>query len=351
MTLRPVLAPGLATLAVAYEGIVRVRNMLYDRGLLPSHKLLRPVISIGNLTVGGTGKTPLVIHIARLLVEWGYAPVLLSRGYGRQSSRAPLSVAPWENPPPGAKAIGDEPALMRRRIPSLWLGISKDRLQAARQLDSLAPQAVFLLDDGFQHRRLGRDLDIVLIDISQPLRSNRILPWGTLREPVSSLTRSQLIVCNGLPGQEGCSAVEAEVARIHPSATVFHCSQEIDRVVFFDDWQGEGARDVTASIRGALLVAAIANPSRFQRDALARGIPVLGCEWFRDHHWFSSADWRACAEAARKAGADILLITEKDAARISRPPEFPLAVAVQRTTIFEAERFEQRIEHVCRHAR
>jgi len=351
MTARPLLASALALPALAYECIVRLRNEFYDQGLLQVHALPRPVISVGNITVGGTGKTPMVILLARLLAQWGFDPVLLSRGYNRRIARASLVVAPRQTPPPSAEAIGDEPALIRLRNPSIWLGISKDRTRAARQVIPLAAKAVFLLDDGFQHRRLGRDLDIVLVDASQPFRSNRPVPWGTLREPLSSLKRAHLVVCNGMPGAEDASTVEAEISRIHPGAAVFHCSQEIDRVVSFDDWPGAEAQDVTPGIRGALLVAAIANPGRFHRDAVARGIPVCGRRWYRDHHWFSSADWRRCAEAARRAGADVLLITEKDAARMAVPPEFPVAIAVQRTTILEAGAFEQRIRGVCEQAR
>jgi tetraacyldisaccharide 4'-kinase len=171
---------GLAPLSFiagpVYEAVVRVRNNLYESSILRHRRLQSPVISIGNITTGGAGKTPLVIFTAKKIKESGFIPAILSRGYGRPDPGIERIISPGDSIKFPARQMGDEPALIRRHVPEAWFGISKNRYTAGGRIAQQAGNPVFILDDGFQHRKLQRDLDIVVIDSSQPLKQIRIYP-------------------------------------------------------------------------------------------------------------------------------------------------------------------------------
>jgi tetraacyldisaccharide 4'-kinase len=241
--------------------------------------------------------------------------------------------------------IGDEPALVRRHVPEIWLGISSDRHAVGLRILQRAARAVFLLDDGFQHRRLHRDLDVVLIDRSQPLEHNRLLPGGTLREPLTGLRRADLLVINGSRQDAGDDPIHALLKRIHPDGTVFHCTQPIERLVFFDDWLEKGPGcSPCVDVPPVFLVAAIGNPERFRSDVSARGIAIRGARLYRDHFSPSLRDWSSCVAEARACGAGALLATEKDAIKLSGMLDFPLLVAVQSTRLEEQVELERIIQ-------
>src|SRR5262245_6288298 len=145
----------LALPALLFEAAVRARNSLYTSGLRRPARLPRPVVSVGNLTIGGSGKTPFVIHVAGRVAAMGAVPAVLSRGYGRERPRS-MHVVPPGGEMPGARIIGDEPALIRRRVPAAWLGIASNRHTAGRTIAARVRNPLFILDDGFQHRRLHR---------------------------------------------------------------------------------------------------------------------------------------------------------------------------------------------------
>jgi tetraacyldisaccharide 4'-kinase len=326
--------PGLV-----FEFAVRLRNLSFDRSLRRQQRLAHPVISVGNLTMGGSGKTPLVIHIARMIARLHRVPVLLSRGYGRLS-RQPQVVTPGAAVAAPVDSLGDEPALIRRREPQLWVGISSNRYAIGKQIEGRTAGPVFLLDDGFQHRRLHRDLDILVIDRTQPLSLNRVFPRGSLREPVSGLGRAGLVMINGgFPDPP--DPLGAEIRRIKPDASLFHCSQRIGSLMEYARWnqhEGGGVPDVSAS--SAFLVAAIGNPGRFANDVREYGIEVRGARFFRDHYRLNAVDWRECAEAARRTGAAALLTTEKDAIKLCSDLDYPLLVAIQSMQVHEESAFE-----------
>jgi tetraacyldisaccharide 4'-kinase len=337
----------LAVPGLIYESLVRARNSLYSRRLLPRRRLSRPVCSVGNLTLGGTGKTPLVIHTAELLLKLGAVPALLSRGYGRNSAD-PLVVGPREEIAEAALALGDEPALIRRHVPDVWIGISADRYAAGLEILRRNSAPAFILDDGFQHLRLYRDLDLVLLDRTQPLEKNRVLPVGTLREPATGLSRAHAIVIQGAYRENHPDAFLNIVRKLNPRAQVFHCVQDIDSLAPFSSWK-DSTRDGTAApdIGPAYLVAAVGNPERFRRDIVMLGIQVRGARFYRDHHRLTERDWRECEQQARKAGAEVFITTEKDAIKIGRPPQFPLLVSVQRTRVIEADLFARMLRDLA----
>jgi tetraacyldisaccharide 4'-kinase len=338
--IHPALAPILFVPGLLYEAMVRARNGLYDAGMVPQHRLPGPVISVGNITLGGTGKTPLVLCIAPMLASGGFQPVILTRGYQRSRPNKSFILPPGEPVPAPARTLGDEPALLRRHLPAAWMGISKNRFWAGSRISQKLKQPVFILDDGFQHRQLGRDLDIVVFDLSQPLGSNRVFPRGTLREPPSGLRRCHIAVLNGaLDGGAG-NPVTEEVVRHSPKAALFSCSQRIGSMLPFDAWSEASSGVPPRPPRSAYLVAGLGNPKRFEQDVRRLGIHVVATRFFPDHYWLTPEDWRACAHDARHRNAEAILTTEKDAVKISNPPDFPLRVAIQATVISDAAAFE-----------
>ena len=337
----PALAPILFIPGLFYEALVRARNALYTAGIFPHRSLPGPVISVGNITMGGTGKTPLVLYIAHMLSTRGFSPVILTRGYKRVRASEALIIPPDEIIPSPARTLGDEPAVMRRHVPSAWMGISKDRFLAGSRISQKLRQPVFVLDDGFQHRKLDRDLDIVIVDASQPLRSNRVFPRGSLREPLSGLGRCHIAVLNGAGEPDAENPVAEDVVRYASKATMYSCIQTIESLLPFDAWIGADSGTRVGHPRSAYLVAGLGNPGRFERDVRRLGIDVAGTKFFADHHWLAAEDWQACARDARGSGAEAIITTEKDAIKISQPPEFPLSVAIQSTVISGAAEFEK----------
>jgi len=341
------LAPAVYIPGLAYEGIIRMRNRLYSSARLRQKRLQHSVISVGNITMGGTGKTPLVIHIAKILLDLGWNPAILTRGHGRTNPGATHVLQPGQSLPSPALILGDEPALIRRHVPSAWMGVCKSRFHAGSLMSQRDPRMVFVLDDGFQHRSLHRDLDIVVVDCSRPLSADRVFPRGTLREPLSGLGRSQCIILNGSPDSSAAVLLEKEVRNRNAHAQIFHCRQSIHALIPFEAWRsaqqasdGMDFRMESTASPPAYLVGALGNPERFRRDVRQRGVALTGWSFFADHHRLNREDWERCIRQARSSGAERIIITEKDAVKIGDTPGYPLQVAVQSTSVTEADLFE-----------
>jgi tetraacyldisaccharide 4'-kinase len=187
----------LYILSFPYRLAVGVRNFLYDNGLLRSNKLSCPVISIGNLTAGGTGKTPLTILLGRMLKEKGFRPAILSRGYGRQGVKSIGVVSNGSSILMDHREAGDEPFLMSQLLPQVPVIVGASRFLAGKKAIEELGADILILDDGFQHRGLYRDIDIVLLGSSRPLGNGRLLPGGSLRESPQALRRADIIVMTG----------------------------------------------------------------------------------------------------------------------------------------------------------
>ncbi len=338
------LAPVIYIPSLVYETILRARNGLYTASLLPRKQLSAPVISVGNITMGGTGKTPLVVYIAQRLLRLGYNPAILTRGYGRIEPGKIHILSPGDKASLPTRILGDEPALIRRYAPEAFLGVASNRYMAGALIAQQLERPVYVLDDGFQHRRLRRDLDIVVLDGSRSLRTDRVFPRGTLREPLSGLRRCDMVVINDTRDGAATGLILEEIRHCHPSAVLFHCRQSIRALVPFSAWtEGElSKRPVPSS---AFLVAAVGNPERFEQDIRTLGIEVRGTRFFRDHAWLTPNDWADCIGQARRKGADAIILTEKDAIKLTAPLDFPMLVAVQSTDITDAAGFEQALKH------
>jgi len=281
----------------AYRAATALRNTLFDRGVLTSRRLEQPVVSVGNLSVGGSGKTPFVIALGELLKERGVRFDVLSRGY-RRKTRGVLVVEPDGN----AADFGDEPLLIARRL-GVPVIVGESRYAAGRLAEQRFQPQLHLLDDGFQHRSLARDFDIVLVNERD--FDDRLLPSGRLREPPSSLRRADAIVLpSGL-------AVEHPAVQQKP---VWRMDREL----------------ILPNLPSAPVVfCGIARPEQFFAQVRAAGITPAAEISFRDHHVYDQNDTQALIRARRDLGGGGFLTTEKDAINLASKQNDlePLAVA------------------------
>jgi len=269
-------------LSALYGAIVKARNGLYDRGALKIRKLQGAVVSIGNLTVGGSGKTPFLITLGELLKERGVAFDVLSRGYGRITKR--VAVVDPEGSP---RDFGDEPVLIARklRVPVI---VGEDRYAAGQFAEQKFGAQLHLLDDGFQHRRLARDFDIVLITPTDA--EDSLLPTGRLREPLSSLARADAVVLTNEASPQGLPIERQLVWRVKRDVVV---PEELKGPCF--------------------AFCGIARPQNFFGQLRAAGVTLAGTRSFRDHHAYSDGDVRELLALRTQHGTAALVTTEKDA--------------------------------------
>lgn len=293
MSASPALRMLLWPASVIFQGGARLRAWCFRRGILRQRRLDGVVISVGNLTVGGTGKTPMVMWIVERLLADGEHVGILTRGYrGRQDEQG--------------RRLSDEAAVVRARLgPKAQLGIGANRYEKGLML---ARHGVgwFVLDDGFQHLQLARDVDIVLVDATDPFGGGHLLPAGKLREPRSALTRADIVV---ITRSEHAPAVEAVVRR-HTQALIFYAQTEFEGIFAVQDTTALGFSDG----RGKKFFAfcGIGNPAAFFADLLRWGMEVVGRAAYRDHHQYSSRDAEELMRRAQSAGAEALICTEKD---------------------------------------
>ncbi len=329
---------GLACLEPIYRLAVQWRNRRYDRNPERSLRVERPVISVGNLTTGGTGKTPFVLWLAQRLQASGRHPVVLSRGYKGLAGGA-----------------NDEALELHSRAPGLVHLQGADRVALATQAISQHAAEVLILDDGFQHRRLHRDLDIVLIDATLPFGYGHLLPRGLLREPLSALRRADVVVLNrsDLVPPEELARIQHSVAGWAPDAPRCLARQSAECLRGI-----EGVQQPLAALRSGkwYAFAAIGNPSNFQATLQRLGCELAGFLAFPDHHAFTAEDLIAIRRAAAATGADQLVCTGKDLVKIdaSAGEGFPLwALQTSLEIAVGGESLQQKIAaalnsvHVC----
>jgi tetraacyldisaccharide 4'-kinase len=319
----------LAPLAPLYSGAVRLRNRLYDAGLLRVRRLDTPVVALGNLTVGGTGKTPVTGFLAEALRARGFDVAVLSRGYGR-ASREPRLVSDGRDLLAGAAGAGDEPLLLARDHPGVAVAVAGDRVAAARLLPPPRQPRIVLLDDAYQHRALHRDANLLLVDAESPFGNGRIVPLGPLREPLVGVRRADMILLTRGDGSIPPS-LRRVLERHHPTAPVFHIALR-PRLLRGPD--GELAPLAALAARPVFAFSGIARPERFEGDLRSTGARLAGTRRYADHHPFSDADLEAIAAGARSAGAECLVTTEKDRVRLpaleaSFPPLWSLVLGVE----------------------
>jgi tetraacyldisaccharide 4'-kinase len=270
-----------------------------------------PVISVGNLTMGGTGKTPCVLHLAGLLRAAGHTPAILTRGYGRHALAGDLAVAPGAQV--STEESGDEPQVFIRSGLAA-VGIGADRARTAALLLERFPADVFLLDDGFQHVRLKRDLDIVLIDALDPFGGGAVFPLGRLREPAANLARAGAIVITRSQFSDLAPAIESAVRRVNPCVPIFRAGIEPEAWVEAVTGASHPLDRPPFATAGGFC--GLGNPQSFRRTLERAGVRPAAWFEFDDHHRYRPRELRSMAHQAAAAGAGALVTTEKDAVNL-----------------------------------
>jgi tetraacyldisaccharide 4'-kinase len=321
-------------LSLFYAGAATWRRRWY--GGVPSRqrRLASPVVSIGNLSVGGSGKTPVAAYIARLLLDQGERPAILSRGYGRAKASGGVTVVSDGSVVAASfDMAGDEPLMLAQTLTGIPVLVGADRYASGRFAEERFGTTVHVLDDGFQHLALARDVDLLIV--SEEDLADRPLPWGRLREPLGA-----------------AAAADAVLATASYPAAVERVARAIDVPMAFGLTRAIGAPRRLVNPRESVVVppesrvfalAGIARPERFFSDIESAGWRLVGSRAFRDHHRFSPADIGRIAREARASAAAIVLTTEKDAVRLASCDlgDLPIAAVPMCIAIEPADAFRE----------
>lgn len=306
-----------------------LRNRLYDSGKLRSYSLGARTISVGNLTTGGTGKTPLVALIAVTLADNGEKVCILTRGYGRTDPKARVLVSDGNKVLVDAPTGGDEPVELAGRLIGKALVVADaDRVAAAEWAKEKFGITAFVLDDGFQHRRAKRDVDIVCIDATNPCGNGQILPAGNLRESFSELRRADAIVITRAD-LAGCTdELTDRLRKRNPNAPIFLASTKITGLITLDDLIAGDRKETETAVDRPFAFCGLGNPENFRLQLESEGIELAGFCSFGDHHKYTQADIEILIIEAKMAGAASLLTTVKDAVKLTGlRSELPIVVA------------------------
>lgn len=315
MTLASGLA--LAPLSALYGAVTRARLMLYQTGALHVHQINAPVISVGNITTGGTGKTPLVEWIARTVARMGRRACVLTRGYGRANSNERVVVSDGERILADAREGGDEPVLLAEMLQGVAAVVSDaDRVGAARWAESALGSQVFILDDGFQHLRIARDLNILAIDGTNPWGGGHLLPRGRLREPLRGLARADLLVITRADQVQNMSSLKEQVDRLSSGRPLILAHARPVRMRSLFDRVDEYPPVRTSSTTPAAAFCAIGNPQSFFAHLRGLGHTLSYTRAFADHHVYTQRDVDALEHEAEARGAQLLITTMKDAVKL-----------------------------------
>ncbi len=295
----------LSPLSYSYYAVIRLRELLYRRGVLETTTLPVPVISVGNITVGGTGKTPFLELLAKILLDRGKKVAILSRGY------AGLKV--------GENQVNDEYLELSERLPNAPILLGKDRVSNAKKaLEDSGPDCL-LLDDGFQHWRLARDLDIVMIDGLEPFGNGRLVPAGTLREPLASLNRANLVILShtDLCRPAEIQAIKKRLAEL-AEKTNRHIPvlEAVHHPLHLEDMTARHIEISWLKDKKVYAFCGLGNPKSFEKTLRLMGVDMVRFKDFPDHHHYSKNELLSMDNEASGLGADAVITTQKDFVKI-----------------------------------
>jgi tetraacyldisaccharide 4'-kinase len=289
----------LQVASTAYSVGVKARNDRFDRGQGVT-EVSAPVISVGNITVGGTGKTPMVIDLVQKLQRRKRTPAIIARGYKAQDGRA-----------------GDEELLIRRRAPGACYIANPNRTEGATEAIREGANVV-VLDDGFQHRALARDLDIVLIDATCPFGFDHVLPRGLLREPVQGLRRANVLIvtrCDAV-AEEVVADIHARLAEQAPGCSILSCSHKPVSIARVDGTDLSNDPGEFLAGKNVLAFSGLAQPQAFEQTVSSLGATVVAARRWPDHHSYSAGEVRSMLENANDI--DLCVTSEKDAVKLAK---------------------------------
>ncbi|MFN2386569.1 MAG: tetraacyldisaccharide 4'-kinase [Thermoanaerobaculia bacterium] len=306
-------------LSALYGSLLERRARLYATGRRASHRLAHPVVSVGNITMGGTGKTPFVEFLARRLRFEGRRPAVLSRGYGRRSQGV-VVVSRGDGPLVSPEEGGDEPVALARRLPGVLVVVGERRVEAGRAAETLGAD-VLVLDDGYQHLSLQRDLDLLLLDARDPFGGGRFPPRGRLREPLSALSRASAFVFTRVERQPPEREALARLREANPAAPVFTARL---RPTGLCDEAGSPVDAPELLRRRFIAVCGIARPEGFRASLKDLDLAPEEILTFPDHHRYGARDLARIRRTAEETGSSWIATTEKDAVKLAGRIFLPL---------------------------
>ena len=347
----------LKLLSLVFAAVVGVRYFLYRIGVLRRFPLGVQVISIGNVTAGGTGKTPVTEIFAATLAAEGRKVAILSRGYRRREApwwvrmftqvvAPPLVVSDGRRVLIDSAEGGDEPYMLASNLPGVAVVVDRDRVKAGRYAVKRLGCDTIILDDGFQYQKLKHSIEVVLVDSTNPFGNGNMLPRGILREPVRSLKRADIIFLTKCSGS--VSSVREEIRQYNKTAEIVECKHAPK--VLKDVWSREEFPLSWLQGKTTCTLSGIASPKGFENSLRHLGARVVWCERYADHHRYDSSEILYALNRTADIGADALVTTEKDAVRFPRFETAPVKCLYLRIAIemlSGAESFDQIINRIC----
>ena len=347
----------LKALSVVFAGIVGTRYFLYRIGILRRFPLGVQVVSIGNVTAGGTGKTPVTEIFARTLAAEGRKVAILSRGYRRKEApwwvrmftqvvTPPLVVSDGRHVLIDSAEGGDEPYMLASNLPGVAVVVDRDRVKAGRYAVKRLGCDTIILDDGFQYQKLKHAIEVVLVDATNPFGNGNMLPRGILREPARNLKHADIIFLTKCSGD--VSAVRDEIRRLNGTAEIVECTHAPK--MLRDVWSREEFPLSWLQGKTTCTLSGIASPKGFENSLRRLGARVVWCERYADHPRSDSSEILYALNRTADMGADALVTTEKDAVRFPRLETAPVRCLYLRIAIeilSGAESFDQIINRIC----
>ncbi len=323
-----------------YGAGLKARDALYQKEIFKSVDLGVKTISVGNITVGGTGKTPMVAFIAQNLIEEGEKVCILTRGYGRDNPKERVLVSDGERILADARDAGDEPfELAHQLLGKAVIVADAERGKAGEWAREKFGISVFILDDGFQHRQVKRDLDLVLIDATNPFGNGNLLPAGILRESLANLKRAHSIVITRANLIGDVAEIKSKVLQINPNCKIFVSENKFDGLIKLKDFLSNSIQNPKSKIQNLRLMAfcALGNPDNFFEQLRREKYNLVHTKIFPDHHLYKQSEIKNIEKEAVRNGAEVLLTTAKDAVKLKHLKfNFPCLV-VKNGLALEAE--------------
>ena len=347
----------LKVFSFLFGAVVAIRYVLYRTGVLRRYPLGIQVISVGNVTAGGTGKTPVTEIFARTLAAEGRKVAILSRGYRRKEAPwwqrlftqvvdPPLVVSDGKRVLLDSATGGDEPYMLASNLPGVAVVVDRNRVKAGRYAVKRLGCNTLILDDGFQYQKLKHSIEVVLVDSTNPFGNGNLLPRGILREPARNIRRADIIFLTKCRGD--VSAVKEEIRRYNTTAEIVECNHTPK--VLKDVWSREEFPLDWLSGKTVCTLSGIASPKGFENSLRHLGAKVVWCERYADHHRYDSSEVLYALNRTADMGADALVTTEKDAVRFPRLETSPVRCLYLRVAIeilAGGESFTQLINRIC----
>ena len=315
----------LRVLSFFYGLAIQCRLVVYKTGLLRSKHLPAYVMSVGNITTGGTGKTPFVAMLAKLAKTHGFRVAILSRGYKGKRSNESLVVSDGEKMVASVNEAGDEPVLLANKLSSVPVLISKKRYKIGSLAIKLFNSDLLLLDDGYQHISLHRDMNILLIDAKRQFGNRSLLPLGPLREPIGEIKRADIIVITKCTERHSGADLVDCFEKTFPAKSIFRSGHFPDQIIF--PLFGKAYQPSILKEKSVVAFSGIAHPDDFLEMVKSLGANVIHHKTFSDHHFFSDSEIEELVALKKAFHADFLLTTEKDWTRINGKRSADLDIA------------------------